>query len=110
QVAVLKGRAAGHPVLSPDSRLALATSDHEVGLWDAATGKELATYRVPDDFLRGAYFLGDGRRVLTVSMTNSISRARLWPVDIVAAARARKPRDLTPEERQRYEIGTTGVK
>jgi WD40 repeat protein len=110
EVAVLKGRAAGNPVFSPDSRLALTTADHEVGLWDVATGKELATYRVPDDRLRGAHFLGDGQRVVTVSMTNSIPRARLWPIDIVAAARARQPRDLTPEERQRYEIGTTGAK
>jgi hypothetical protein len=43
-------------------------------------------------------------------MTNSVSRARLWPVDILAAARARKPRDLTPDEKQHYEIGTSGAK
>jgi hypothetical protein len=46
-------------------------------------------------------FSPDGRQVLTGSADGA---ARLWPVDPLESARSRKPRDLTREERARFEI------
>jgi WD40 repeat protein len=88
-------------VFSADGRLIVTASlDRTARLWDAATGKELATYRGHDHMVDRAFFLGDGRRVVTLSA----GKARLWPVDILAAARAVAPREPTPEERRRWEI------
>ncbi len=39
--------------------------------------------------------------VLTVSWDGT---ARLWPVDPLPIAEARKPRELTEEERERFEV------
>jgi hypothetical protein len=50
-----------------------------------------------------ATFTPDGKHVLTLADTG----ARLWWVD-PPAAKARKPRDLTPEERERFEFGPAG--
>ena len=49
----------------------------------------------------GAEFTADGGRVLTVS-TDGV--ARLWPVDPLPAAAARTPRELTADERARYQV------
>jgi hypothetical protein len=35
----------------------------------------------------------------------SASEARIWPVDLLTAAKERKPRDLTPTERERFDLG-----
>jgi hypothetical protein len=44
-------------------------------------------------------FSADGRYVVTEDQAFEV---RMWPVDPLPLAEARKPRDLTPEERQRY--------
>jgi WD40 repeat protein len=96
--------------------------DRTVRLWDAATGQPLAVLSWKEYRIRSAHFSADGRRLLTVSDDPPPSRvgpdgkflpprrdeynARLWPVDFLAAARERRLRDLTAQERQRFEIGT----
>jgi hypothetical protein len=30
--------------------------------------------------------------------------ACIWPIDLLSAAKERKPRDVTPDERERFEI------
>jgi hypothetical protein len=45
-------------------------------------------------------FCADGQRVFT----RANQKARLWPVDCLASARARLPRSLTTVERQRFEL------
>jgi len=56
-----------------------------------------------------AAFSSDGRDVLAVldgeDGRESRSSARIWPVDLLSGALARKPRELTAAERMRYEIG-----
>jgi WD40 repeat protein len=104
QVALLKGHEdqVAKALFSFDGRLVLTGShDRTARRWDAATGKELATYTGHQHIVDNVFFLGDGRRIVTMSASN----ARIWPIDILPAARLRKPRELTGEERQRFEIG-----
>jgi hypothetical protein len=60
----------------------------------------LATLRWHDFRVEEVAFCDGGRRIFT----RGGQAARLWPVDVLSAARARLPRALTAAERQRYEI------
>ena len=91
---------------SPDGRLAVtASADGTARLWEVDTGKERAVLNLGDsgdrDSRPSAVFSGDGRRVLTFAN----HQARLWWVDPLEAAREAKPRDLTLDERERFEVG-----
>ena len=66
-----------------------------VNTWDVATGAEQLT--VPHPGVVSVEFTPDGRRLLM-----SGRGARLWSVDPLAAAEARRPRDLTAAERARF--------
>jgi WD40 repeat protein len=103
---VLRGHAnaVNSAAFSADSKWVVTTSDSTARIWDVATGKELFTLRGHQDAVKSAVFSPDGQQVLTVS---SDGTARLWPVDPLPLALARKPRELTPQERERFEIETT---
>jgi WD40 repeat protein len=98
---------------SPDGRLVLSAAEAEVRLLDAADGSEVMTLRELGYHILSAAFSPDGRWVLADlgysregdhPPSLPTRKRRLWPVDVAAAADARKPRDLTPEERRRFEI------
>jgi WD40 repeat protein len=98
----------------PDGRRLLTASRTEVRVRDAATGKEVVTLRPAGYEVWSAEFSPDGRWVRAnlvapegrpPSPALPAGEVRLWPVDLVAAAEERKPRELTPEERQHFEIG-----
>jgi WD40 repeat protein/serine/threonine protein kinase len=87
---------------SPDgTKIATASQDRTARVWDAATGEELLTLRGHAGRVGSVVFSPDGRRVLTTSEDRT---ARIWPADVAGAALARRPRELTPEERRRYEL------
>jgi WD40 repeat protein len=86
-------------VFHPDGKLVLSTGeDKSVRLWDLSTGEPLAKFMHEGG--REAAFSPDGRWIVT----RAAQASRLWPVDPLAAALARKPRDLAPHERERYQI------
>jgi WD40 repeat protein len=63
-------------VFSPDGRRVLTTSKDETArLWEADSGKLLATFRGHNNEVCGGGFSPDGRRVLTASWDWT---ARLW--------------------------------
>jgi WD40 repeat protein len=101
---VLKGheRSVHSAAFSKDSRwLVTASEDRTARVWDIASGREFITLRGHDDDVKTAVFSPDAKTVLTVSWDGT---ARLWPVDPLPQALERRPRDLTDEERERFEV------
>jgi WD40 repeat protein len=91
---------------SPDSQLVVTASDDETArLWYADTGQELYTLTGHRMAVTLATFSPDGKRVATASMDGT---ARVWLIDPLEIAIMRKPRELTQEERQGYEIDLPG--
>jgi WD40 repeat protein/serine/threonine protein kinase len=99
---------------SPDGKLLLTGSkDGSARLWDSGTGKEVVLLKDrglvngPFRAVESAAFSSDGRNILAVLTGRDHqarrSSARVWPVDLLAAALARRPRELTATERQRWE-------
>jgi WD40 repeat protein/tRNA A-37 threonylcarbamoyl transferase component Bud32 len=113
QLRVLRGHEGGveswqrgvrFALFSPDGTMVVTGGKEGMArLWDARTGRELATWAGHDSWVLAAAFSADGRWVLT---ENQNGRCRLWPVDPLPLAHARKPRDLTEEERARFEVGS----
>jgi WD40 repeat protein len=95
-------RSIEHAEFSRDSRWLVTTSeDRTARVWDLATGKEFITLRGHVDAVKTAMITPDAKQVLTVSWDGT---ARLWPVDPLPLALERRPRPLTAEERERYEL------
>jgi WD40 repeat protein/tRNA A-37 threonylcarbamoyl transferase component Bud32 len=86
---------------SHDGRLVVSVSEDQTArVWDAESGKELHTLTGHQGPVIFAAFSPDGKRVATAGADG----ARIWELDLLAVAAARRPRELTPEERQRYEV------
>ncbi len=87
---------------SPDGKLlATASTDGTVRIWITATGQEWMTLPLAETEFTSVAFSADGGRLLT---TSSDGTARIWPVDPLPLAVARKPRELTADERVRFQI------
>jgi WD40 repeat protein len=90
---------------SHNGRWLLTASDDETArIWDAATGKELYTLTGHEGGVLDAAFSPDDTRVATASTDGT---SRLWMTDLLRIARARKPRELTAEERNRFDVPST---
>jgi len=89
-------------VFSPDGlRLAAWDDSGAVHLWDSSTGQELATWQTDSrDGRQGALFSIDGHW-LVIRSTQGV---RFWPVDPLAEANRRRPRELTTAEREQFEL------
>jgi WD40 repeat protein len=91
-------------VYHPDGTLLASAAADGTRLWDLAAGREKVT--LPFGSGRGddsVAFSTDGRWVLFIIAGGS---ARRWPVDLLSAARERRPRDFLPAERERFEVGS----
>ena len=82
--------------------LVTASEDRTARVWDMATGAEFMTLLGHSGPVRSALFSSDGQCVVTSSADGT---ARIWPTDPLKIALQRKPRELTPEERARFEAG-----
>jgi serine/threonine protein kinase/WD40 repeat protein len=75
----IQGPFRGHQVrlaFSPDgSRISCAGGDARVGLWDAASGKELAMYTGHTSSVTAVAFSRDGRHLLSADATESV---KVW--------------------------------
>jgi WD40 repeat protein len=103
-VRVLRGHEArvGAMAFSPDSaRLLTGSDDQSAAVWDVETGRIVAVYKGHPGPVRLVAYSPDGKRVATAS-TDPL--ARLWPVELLPEFDRRKPRELTPQERERYEL------
>jgi transposase len=90
---------------SPDGkRIATVADDATARLWDAATGRAWLTLTGHGGPVHAAVFSPDGERLATTSEDGTV---RVWPVDPLPEARARRPRELTPAERQRFTTGAS---
>jgi WD40 repeat protein/tRNA A-37 threonylcarbamoyl transferase component Bud32 len=107
QLRVLRGhiQQLNSAIFSADGKRIVTASDDETArIWDADTGSELFTLAGHKGKVLSAIFSPDGQRVATGSADGS---ARIWPVDPLPLALSRKPRELTVEERARFEIPTS---
>jgi WD40 repeat protein len=103
EFAVLKGHR--EPVTfvawsADGKRLVTLGDDGTARVWDAAAHSEIVTLRLPGHVFDSAAFSTDGQRVFTHSPPGT----RLWRMDLLDLALQRKPRELTAEERERFEI------
>jgi WD40 repeat protein/serine/threonine protein kinase len=87
---------------SPDGQWIVTGSDDTTArVWYANTGREYFTltgHRAP---VFDASFSPDSKCIVTGSGDGT---ARIWPIDPLAAAISRKPRDLTSREREMFEV------
>jgi WD40 repeat protein len=87
---------------SPSGETIVTAGDDEtVRLWNAESGVEFLTLTEHDEPVQFATFTPDGQRVASAS---SDGTARICIVDPLPLALARKPRELTPAERSRFEL------
>jgi WD40 repeat protein len=111
-VSQLTGDTSGVPFVdySPDGRfLASASLDHTARVYDASTLRLLRVWQHPDP-VEGLGFTTDSRHIATV---DSASVLRLWdactacqnPRALLALARTRVTRNLTPQERRTFGVG-----
>jgi len=85
------------------SKIVTASRDKTVRLWDARSGEMLAVFKGHTEPVVSAAFTPDGR-ILSVDKNGA---ARVWPIDPVAAAVSRAPRELSAGEREQYEVPST---
>ena len=94
---------------SPDgTRVLTGSGDIMARLWDAASGKVVASLAGHTDSVTAVAFSPDGTRVLTGSQDNT---ARLWPVfkhvhDLIDIVKTSAPRCLTPMQREAFHLAT----
>src|SRR5262249_57225361 len=87
---------------SPDGKwVVTASNDGTARIWSTETGQEWMTLPAAQGEMVSAEFSSDSQRVLTVSTDGLV---RIWPVDPLPVAATRKPRELTADERARFQI------
>ena len=83
--------------------VASLSRDGTARVWSETSGEEQLTIESPEGEFRYAAFSTDGESLYTLSGDRNI---RKWPLAPLPVALAVKPRELTPEERDRFGVGT----
>jgi hypothetical protein len=108
-LATLEGHegAIAQAAFSPDGKqIVTGGQDHQGLLWEAATGKVLALFAGHTGAITHVAISPDGKLVATGSADGTV---RVWPADLLSAARQRLPRQLTAAERERYAVAAPGA-
>jgi len=90
-------------LVAVNARTAHVSHVDGVHLFHVSTGARFADIEYPGDAVTNFVFTGDGTQLLT-RHTSGVTRR--WPLDPLAYARGRMPRELTPAERDRFGVGT----
>ena len=80
-----------------------ADDDGTARVWKSDTGTEWLTLAGHQGPVWWADFSPDGTQVHTAAADGTVRR---WAIDPLPLARDRKPRELTADERSRYELHT----
>jgi WD40 repeat protein len=93
-----------HALFSPNGKVILTYGiDKTAKLWDGNNGQPICTLVRHNEPILSGGFSPDGR--LVVLSFNGVPRlTRVWLVDFLSEAQTCRPRDLTPEERARFEL------
>jgi WD40 repeat protein len=95
-------RAVQHLEFSADGRyFVTVTEDHTTRVWDTDTPEEVLTISNPRYPIRWAHFRPDGRELLTVTEDGAV---RLLPIDPLPLALSRRPRELSPDTKQGFDV------
>ena len=90
-------------ILSDDGEWLATRTRRKVRIWrlPEATPWLTVSHAQPVSTMQ---FRADGRALLTLSELDMV--ARVWPLDLPGAAQQRLRRELTPDERARFDVGT----
>jgi WD40 repeat protein len=84
------------------SKLATASDDQTVKVWDAETGRELFTLRGHQASVTGIAWSPNGQHLASVGSDNVAQVYVINQVELLRLVRSRITRDLTPDECRRY--------
>jgi WD40 repeat protein len=97
---------------SPDKRsIATLADDGAVRIWDAASHEERLEIKRPGRRPALAHFTADLRRIVTTWLRQEERDAPetevvIYPLDVLGAAQEARFGDLTPDERDHFQVGT----
>jgi hypothetical protein len=105
--AVLRDQSPTSAAYSPDGAfIVTASADRLTRVWDASTAQLVAVLKGHSDGVNSAAYSPDGRFIITASddcTARIYPRAMFMPFDeLMELTRKLSPRELTPEERERY--------
>ncbi len=102
----------GVVAMSPDKRwVATSATDGFVRIWDRASQRDHMAIKRPGKISFNLYFVSDAERLIVVWVPQGSRDTRAWeavvyPLDVLAAAIAAKFGDLTPDERDHFQVGS----
>jgi hypothetical protein len=109
--ALIHSARAASPRYSPDRRwIATIANDAAVRLWDAASREERLAIKRAGMLPYAVHFPADGARIVVSWVEDGMRDVAnrevvIYPLDVLGAARAVRFGELTPDERDRFQVG-----